>query len=683
MKVLTEMTVKKIAGVTLVTALAFSMFLSGTIPAQAQTSSQLQAQIQSLLARIAQLEAQLRVGTSGGSTSVSGIPSGFTFTRTLNLGSSGTDVLYLQKILNSNAATRVSASGAGSPGMETMYFGPATQSAVKRYQELYRSSILTPMGLSVGTGVVGPSTRTHLNLRLAAGIPGVPTTPDDDRGGDLEGGAGSISDADYISGLSNEEVGEDEEDVEVAGLEIEADDGSDIEITAVRLNFTQGTADEDFEDVADEVSVWLDGEEFAREDASEFSDDDDFDQTVSLDDGAIIRSGETGELTVAITGTSNIDSQDVGDTWTVEFENIRFEDADGASITENGVGDINDGVGRTFSFETFAGAAGVELKIRKSDDSPDGQVIDVDNSDDTDDVEMLIFTFEAEGSDIEIKDLPITLTATGANVNAIANTLRLEIDGDEFSENVNIAATSGTVTFEDIDFVIDEGDEVEVTVLADINNTGGTFGEGDTLKAELTSTNRDSIDAEDESGEDLENNDKTGTALGDEISFSDTGIRVTFVSATETVDANDGADDDTGTFVIKYRVEAVDGTIFVSDSAAVTTASSITAGTISGDGTLYRLDKAGTAVTEDLSDVITFTQGDGAEDSAGGNIELEDGESAEVTLTVAKTNNGDAGDNGLYRVIMQAIGWNTNDSSTFTVYDFDLEDFKTDPVNLN
>ena len=41
-------------------------------------------------------------------------------------------------------------------------------------------------------------------------------------------------------------------------------------------------------------------------------------------------------------------------------------------------------------------------------------------------------------------------------------------------------------------------------------------------------------------------------------------------------------------------------------------------------------------------------------------------------------------DDGLYRALLKSIGWNTTDSATvYNVYDFDLEDFKTDPISLN
>ncbi|MEK7065971.1 MAG: peptidoglycan-binding domain-containing protein, partial [Patescibacteria group bacterium] len=123
----------------------------------AQTSAQISAEIEAMLASIKLLQAQL--GTPAAATAV---PS-YTYSVNLKLGSKGADVLALQKALNASADTQVSVSGAGSPGMETSYFGPATKAAVVKFQEKFAADILTPVGLTKGTGTVGPSTRAKLN----------------------------------------------------------------------------------------------------------------------------------------------------------------------------------------------------------------------------------------------------------------------------------------------------------------------------------------------------------------------------------------------------------------------------------------------------------------------------------------------------------------------------------------
>lgn len=77
-----------------------------------------------------------------------------TLTRNLYLGISGTDVLSLQQFLNAHGFT-VATTGAGSTGNETIYFGPATQSAVIRFQIAH--------AIVPAVGYVGPITRAAIS----------------------------------------------------------------------------------------------------------------------------------------------------------------------------------------------------------------------------------------------------------------------------------------------------------------------------------------------------------------------------------------------------------------------------------------------------------------------------------------------------------------------------------------
>ena len=86
---------------------AVAMVLSAFAPStQAQTTEELQAMINDLLAQVASLSGS----TSDDSSSAAGVCP-FTWTRDLSSGSTGADVKALQQFLNANADTRVAATG--------------------------------------------------------------------------------------------------------------------------------------------------------------------------------------------------------------------------------------------------------------------------------------------------------------------------------------------------------------------------------------------------------------------------------------------------------------------------------------------------------------------------------------------------------------------------------------------
>lgn len=121
-------------------------------PAVAATTAELEAMIASLQAQISALLAQLGGTTTGGSS--------YEFTRDLTVGSTGDDVKALQEWLNANGYT-VAASGAGSPGSESTYFGSRTKAALAKFQA---AESITP-----SVGYFGPKTRAALAAMAPVG----------------------------------------------------------------------------------------------------------------------------------------------------------------------------------------------------------------------------------------------------------------------------------------------------------------------------------------------------------------------------------------------------------------------------------------------------------------------------------------------------------------------------------
>lgn len=94
----------------------------------------------------------------------------YTFTAGLKLGITHADVRALQQFLNTHGYA-VAATGPGSAGNETTYFGPATKSAVTRFQQANR------LGDATSYGLVGPQTRAKLNELQGSATPTTATLP--------------------------------------------------------------------------------------------------------------------------------------------------------------------------------------------------------------------------------------------------------------------------------------------------------------------------------------------------------------------------------------------------------------------------------------------------------------------------------------------------------------------------
>lgn len=532
------------------------------------------------------------------------------------------------------------------------------------------------------SGIMASRTPGHLS-------PSTTSDSNDDDGSPISGGAGDIT-ITALSTFGDEEVGEDEEDVMVAAFDIEADDNSDVEITSIKVELAQQTGADsvDLLDYATEVSVWMDGEEVGRADVDEFNENnDDYTKSISLD-GAIIRAGEENTFELAVSALSNLDSGDIDtDDWQIGVSTIRFVDGEDITTTESLTLDIDDNavddtLEEEFDFASFAAATDVELVVALDEDQDeinDAHVIDVDTADDTDEVQILAFTIEADGdSDLNIEEIPVVIaaetSADGAiDESAVSSNAQLWYN-DESVASDTIAA-GGAVVFEDLDIDIEAGEEAAFIVTIDVQDTGGTLNDGDTFDAVVTT---DDIVAEDEAGERVADGDASGTAVGEEHAVYAAGIMAVFVSsdAERTFTADAATEDDQGEFTIVFDVTAFDGDFYVDKSVA----DQDTIGD-AGEGIEYNVTATGGAVPTESSALL---EAEGTVTGDNTNVfKVEDGQTRTFTLTIVLTADTTP-DDGSAQVILESINWGaaTNDTNDNN-YIFDLGDYKTPYLFLN
>lgn len=446
---------------------------------------------------------------------------------TLRVGSTGVYVSTLQTALNSVQGTSLSTDG---------NFGPMTKSAVIAFQ--------SSKGLTAD-GVVGNMTKAALNATsgtnttLPAGCTpgamfssttGIACTTSSNGGtsggnsGPLQGGAGDL---DVTSTSTDVEDTVKEGDSEkILGFKAEAD-GSDIAVTSVKVTFVKvdgsdvgSTVDgsKRLDRYVDEVSIMLGDDEVGTIDADEFSKDgDEYSKSISLS-GAVVDEDDEEKLYVSVKAASSIDTDDMVDEWNVVVDQVRFEDATGATFTASLPNSLTS-TGEDFDFEDAD--ADDDLAVQSSSNDPDSATLEVEEDQSSDDYMVFAFKLDVddESSDITINDLPIVLTVANGgtdadSADAIFDEVKVKIGGETFeadldSESITNGTGSATylVEFSDDEFVIDSGDDAEVEVWVTFNDQDGNYDVGTTVQASVTGS---AIDAE---GEDELN--ASGSSTGD------------------------------------------------------------------------------------------------------------------------------------------------------------------------
>lgn len=215
-----SLTTKNIATAVLGVAMVVSTFAFAA-PAQAQTVADLQAMINQLLAQVAAL--------SGGTTTTGGTCN--TFTKNHQMGDTGGEVMWIQQFLNKNGMT-VAATGAGSPGNESSYFGAKTRAAIAKWQ--------ASAGITPAAGYWGPITRAKANSMCVPGTPGVPGTPVTGNGLKVMLAAGSPNNVALVQGQGI---------AELARYTFSNPTGSEVTVTSLGFNRIGASTDSALDNV--------------------------------------------------------------------------------------------------------------------------------------------------------------------------------------------------------------------------------------------------------------------------------------------------------------------------------------------------------------------------------------------------------------------------------------------------
>jgi hypothetical protein len=408
---MTKKIVATVVGLSMTLAMVPGMALS-------VTAEDLLAQIQELQDQLNELMAQYQALT-GVSADVPAACTGMTsFDRDLYQGMTGDDVKCLQALLNTDPATQLAATGVGSAGSETTYFGPLTHGAVVKFQNLHAAEILTPIGLTAGTGYVGPATRPVLDAMLVV-VPDDDDDADDDDADDDDGEAkeGTLAATAAAVPAAGATIYVGQTDVAVHAVTVKAL-GSDIDLNRLDIHFTSRP----WLNIS-KITIYDGDTQLAVFEVTE-------DSVVEVTAGSL--------YLVRITGLGSTVEEGTAKTLTIKLDPVLVAGTSTATITynipANGIRGT-DGVGiqqyapsaalasRTFTIGTATGA----LALSVNPNNPKERAVIGTAAAITEDVELLRFDLKATVNDVMVTR--IVTNGTLSDPGGVSQTMKL-YDGD-------------------------------------------------------------------------------------------------------------------------------------------------------------------------------------------------------------------------------------------------------------
>jgi hypothetical protein len=677
------MTNKNIVGLALAAVL-----LPGVV--SAATVEELQAQINALMA---QLSAAKPAATASCSVVLS---------KSLKQGMSDAEVMSLQKALNADVATQVAASGVGSAGNETNYFGAATKAAVIKFQNKYASEVLAPAGLSTGTGFVGAATRAKINALCSGAVASTPsTTTSGTPAPSVSGLQGTAVSANVtVSSVDTDTQVNQGSSAKILGFKVEAT-GSDINVSNVKLTIAnKGTGGSNTSNrltrYSSKITVYMNGTAVGSANVADLTrnNDNTYSGNVALSN-AVVRmgSGNKASFQVGFDALPNLDSNDANAYWTVAASEIRYTDATGVTlstvtdpsiVTSGNYATLSGSLVKDFQFVKLATSGLVKLTLTTGSANPVAQNVKVAEASQTKAVVLNELRLKAEGSAITFNNVQVNVSAS-ADIGTLANTLYFMKGSQQLGSLTLVAGatTSATYTIKlDSDYTMAQDNTDTFQITADLNKqmngTTPAYAQGSTLTASIAAAS--SFNANDVNGDTIISSQLIGSSLGNAQAFYTAGIQASGFSAS-VVSANNGTNNIPSgqTFNVTYHLKAFGNTYYIPKTAVQST--STVASTL--NGLSFNLKKSGADVTGGVGVVIGSINS--SANTVGNFFELPDGQDS--TFTVAVTLNPMAsGTAGMYSLQLNQAGYTLNSGSTGSdvqAYSFaPSQNFRTVEANI-
>ena len=482
-------------------AVAFSMVLGAVaIPASAATTAELTAQINALLAQIAQLQAQIGGGT---------VVAGTTFTTDLTVGSRGPGVTALQQWLVGKGLLTMPA------GVAYGYFGNLTKAAVAAYQ--------TSVGITPAVGYFGPITRAKVNATVVVTPPVTPpgtvvpvgaiTTP---------GAEGTIAATESSAGTVST-VYEGDSQAPILGIKVEAT-GSDMAVQRIKFDLDEDVTASDtkfYNKIYKKLYITEGGNVLASIDLNSTTvtkDGSDYFVTIA-GFNSVVPKGSSKIYLIKADVYGAIDSADYNtETYTIAVAASGVRAVDGAGIDQySGTTAI---AATPTVAATLSDSATLTISLNSSTPKKTDAVCTGGSSEnECDKLSVLVFDMKAEKDSAKITDMNIAVAKAGTG-GATASTTVYLYEGSTLLANATVGSLN-TAVFSDLDYTIAKDVTKTFTVKVDIRNANKTISN---FTASASSTG---ITDENSVGDSVTD---SGTATGNQVGVLSVGPEFTLVS---------------------------------------------------------------------------------------------------------------------------------------------------------